>query len=487
MTIRKRLILSHISMCILPFILTFFVLVSGVCGLLLYAKSGNHIIAESSFQFSLVSNSVKNILLHNVRREKPFDSYGWILDMMDPVHTFVLLESNGKSLYRYGNESFLRDLDNEEAEALVADLQRRSDGSYSITGPDRYMYMAHQTVRGVPYNVYILAHQPVRGSDAAIEHAIRYTAWFVLGSLGLFIIFVSRFLSRFIIGSIARPLQALQKGAEEIRKGNLDITLDDTKADEFTPVMKAFNTMSEKLSLSLAEREADEKSRKELIASISHDIRTPLTSIKAYVEGLQDHVADTPEKQERYLQVIRKKTDVLDSMVEQLFLMAKLDLGEKAVPLERLSLTAVLKDTAEENRLAWEKGGAVLTVETEGELPVRGSRLLLMRITENLVSNSIKYKTEETVHIRIRAEAERGQAVLTVTDDGPGVPAEALGRLQEAFYRTDKARSRTENGSGLGLSIVSRGVSLMKGTVTFDHHEPHGLTVRIVIPLEEVK
>lgn len=108
-----------------------------------------------------------------------------------------------------------------------------------------------------------------------------------------------------------------------------------------------------------------------------------------------------------------------------------------------------------------------------------------MRILENLVSNSIRYKTAEKVNIRIRAVQERGRAVLTVTDDGPGVPEKALQRLQDIFYRTDRARSRTDSGSGLGLTIVSRSTDLMKGHISFANCSPHGLTVRIEFPLEE--
>lgn len=485
MTIRKRLIFSHLAMFILPVLLTVFVILSSLCGLILYARSGNHVMAESGFQFNIISNAVRGILMDNVRNQRDWGAYDWIIQITDPVQTFILVESEGKTLYRYGNESFRQDLSNVREKVFLRGTQGRSDGMYSMTGSGKYLYIYRQTVRDIPYTISVAARQPVQRSDASIERAVRRTVWFIVISTVIFTILISRFLSRRIIGSITRPLEELRRGAEEIRKGNLSVSLKEQEEDEFTPAIRAFNVMTEKLARSLAEREADEESRKELIASISHDIRTPLTSIKAYVEGLMDHVANTPEKQEHYLQVIRKKADVLDLMVGQLFLLTRLDLGEKAVPLERISLGAVLQETVEENRLSWEKDGAALSAEIEGELPIHGNRLLLMRILENLVVNSIRYKTEETVKIRIRAVQERGRAVLTVTDNGPGVPENALQRLQDIFYRTDRARCRTDNGSGLGLTIVSRSVTLMKGSISFANGSPHGLAVRIEFPLEE--
>lgn len=270
-----------------------------------------------------------------------------------------------------------------------------------------------------------------------------------------------------------------------MRQGNLSVHLDYDRNDEFTPAIDTFNVMAWRLKQSLEEKEQDEERRKELIASISHDIRTPLTSIKAYVEGLLDHVASTPAMQERYLQVIRRKADVLERLVEQLLLLTKMDIGEKALPTESLDLSRLVDQFVEENRLNWGKNGADFTIDAEEPVKVEGNLLLLERVVENLVSNSIRYKTKERVHIHIRVSRAGGKALLTLADDGPGVPKEALGRLEEAFFRTDKARSRTDKGSGLGLFIVARAVHLMKGNLTFSNQAPHGLKVDITLPLED--
>ena len=243
--------------------------------------------------------------------------------------------------------------------------------------------------------------------------------------------------------------------------------------------------MSKELKKMLLQKEKDEENRKELIASISHDIRTPLTSINAYVEGLLDNVANTPEKQEKYLRIIHKETGVLDRLVEQLFLLSKMDLGDRAVDLRKLDLGQEIQNVIDSDRIAWEQGGAVFHIDIKNNVIIKGNALLTARILENLVSNSIKYKMNDTADIEIGVTEKEGHAVLEISDNGPGVSEESLERLTEAFYRTDKARSKTENGSGLGLAIVARAVSLMEGTIRIHNRKPSGLVVTIEFPLIE--
>lgn len=486
MTIRKSLILSHIVVCILPFLMTFFVLASAFAGLLLYASGGNHVIAESGFQFNVISQVIRASVFHSLRHGDSVSRYAWVMEITDPVATYVALEKDGAVLYSYGNEKYGKEDVKDLQEAGIQERLDRREGNstYSMTDGNEYRFLDKEIIRNETYHLYIMAHHPQFRNDTAIEKAVRGVSRFILAALLIFIVGTSYFLSRFIIGRILSPLKELERGAEEIRKGNLSVHLEHHRKDEFSPAVEAFNVMSWKLKRSLEEREEDEEKRKELIASISHDIRTPLTSIKAYVEGLLDHVASTPAMQEHYLQVIRKKADVLDRLVEQLLLLTKMDIGEKALPTESLDLGELVGQFIEENRLNWQKNGAAFDVRAEESVRIQGSLLLLERVVENLVSNSIRYKTEKQVHIGIDVLSEKGKAVLRIADDGPGVPEESLGRLQEAFYRTDKARSRTDRGSGLGLSIVARAVHLMKGTVRFQNRKPHGLEVEITLPLE---
>ncbi len=484
MTIKRSLVLFHIAACILPFLMTFFVILSSFGGLYLYAKSGNHVMAESGFQFNVVSKVVRTAVFHNLKHGEPITDDHWVMDILDPVQTYVVLYEDGKLIYQYGNDGMQVEVEDLRQKKVQEELDRSPTGGvYSRVRMGNYDFLERNDLNGHRYHLYVMAHQPVERSDAAIEVAFRNSNRFIVISLVGFILLVSYMLSKFIIGRILKPLKELKRGAEAVQDGDLTVQLKHAGNDEFTPALDAFNLMTRKLQESLQARERDEERRKEFIVSISHDIRTPLTSIKAYVEGLLDHVANTPEKQERYLHVIQKKADVLERLVEQLLLLTKMDLGEKALPLENLQLDRLTAECIDENRLAWEKRGAVFHVEMEEPVAIAGSELLLKRIVENVVGNSIKYKTEEQVHISVVLHKEGNQAVLTLADDGQGVPEEELSRLQETFYRTDKARSRTDNGSGLGLAIVRRAAAVMQGRVEIKNAEPHGLEVKVYLPM----
>ena len=486
MTIKRSLILSHVSMCILPFFMTFFVLVSSFAGLYLYAKSGNHVMAESVFQFQVMSQVVRTSIFHNIRHgENPMENH-WVLDIMDPIQSYVVLYKDGKAVMQYGNDTYQKMVDDLKRQKVQQELDEGGiNGTYSATRMGQYSFMERSVVGGHVYHLYMLSQKPVNRNDAAIEAAFHASNRFIVISLVIFIGLVSYGLSRFIVRRILAPLQELERGAYEVQQGNLSVHLSHEGKDEFTPALSAFNLMTEKLSASLREREEDEARRKELIASISHDMRTPLTAIRAYIEGLLDHVADTPEKEEHYLRVIEKKSEVLGRLIDQLLLLTKMDLGEKALPLVPLDLSRLVTDFIDENRILWEKQGADFYIDSKEVPMMAGNALLLERILENLITNSIRYKKEETVRIAVTVEAAADEIHLSIADDGSGVPEEALVRLTEAFYRTDRARSHTDKGSGLGLAIVKRAVTLMHGTLSVANRTPHGLLVQISFPKEE--
>ena len=395
MTIRKSLIVSHIVVCILPFLMTFFVLASAFGGLYLYAASGNHVIAESGFQFNVMTQILRTAVFYSLRHHESLSRYAWVMEITDPVATYVAVEREGTLLYSYGNEKKGRkDLDMLRKEGALDRLDGRDgNGIYSVTEEPDYRFAEKEIIGDRPCYLYIMAHHPEARTDSAIEKAVRAVIRFILAVLFAFILGTSYFLSRFIIGRILMPLKELERGAEEVRKENLAV---------------------------------------------------------------------------------------------QLLLLTKMDIGEKALPTESLDLSRVVSQFVEENRLNWGRNGADFHIEAKEAVKVEGNLLLLERVVENLVSNSIRYKTEERVHIDIEVKKKDGRAFLSLSDDGPGVPEEALGRLKEAFFRTDKARSRTDKGSGLGLSIVARAVHLMKGRVAFSSRRPHGLKVDIVLPLEDI-
>lgn len=488
MTIRRRLLISHVTMFIVPIMMTAIVFLSAFAGLLVFIRSGNHVYIESGDQFSHASEILYYAVFHGKKTQADVDDtgrYDWLVQVLNPEQNYVRLVKNGQTVYQYGNDRLAALLQEMPPPEDVSEAGRPDKGSYvKILGND-FSSFRKRTAEGAEYGLYFVSRQAPHGTDDRLETVGRGTLFFILIAMAGVIGLTSWFLSQFMIRRLLPPLSALRKGAEKIQQGDLDVEMRYENQDEFSPVFAAFRKMAKELAASLRQRTEEETRRKELIASISHDIRTPLTAIKAYVEGLSDGVADTEDKRRKYLGIIRKKTEELDQMVEELFLLSKLDVGAMAFPLSEIPLGEFAADLAEENRDALAKEGMCLSVRSEAGCRIAGHPQLLKRILLNLWGNSAKYKMGKTGHIHTKIEKTEGCVRLTATDDGPGVPEEALPHLFEPFYRTDKARSRTGDGSGLGLAVAARGMAQMGGTVCARLAKPHGLQVVLEWPLME--
>ena len=486
MTVKSRLLISHLIMFIVPIFMAVIVAAVMLAGALILSRGNNYLYLENISKCTRAAEISCHIFFHG-NLEHPENSAGrWLISLLSPKQNLILFTKGKDPIYTYGNKDYLAQLSRIPPDSDWEERENGRTGTYIRAEDESFYYARKMTRKDTPYYFYFISNHVYRAynpGDEAVEHLFETTMWSIGGIILLIILLTSRFLSSFMIRHIVPPLETLKQGAMEVQEGNLSIRLVHKGNDEYRPVFRAFNLMTEELSLSLTEREEEERKRKELIASISHDIRTPLTVIRAYAEGLRDGVADTEEKKEKYLSVICRRADDLDRMINQLFDLSRLDIGVKAYTEETLDLSAVLHDFIEENRNSFKEKGLILSAETAKHVPIRGSRLLLNRILMNLASNSAKYKTTGEGHLLLHLEKGNNEAVLTVTDDGPGVPEMSLRHLFEAFYRTDKARSRTEDGSGLGMTIVQKAVHLMNGTVTAENVIPHGLCVEIKIPL----
>jgi len=296
----------------------------------------------------------------------------------------------------------------------------------------------------------------------------------------------NRFLSKFVFKKIEQPLAVLSDGVRQISAGNLDHRIAYSENDEFRQVCDDFNSMAEHLKTSIEEVRKNERSRKELLTGISHDLRSPLTSIKAFVEGLQDGVAATPEAQREYLAVIRQKTDDIIGMVSQLFLYSKMDMGSYPISPERLDIGKELAGFAAASREEYRAGGLDIELaEMPGGQYIHADPLQLRSVFTNILSNSAKYKDRDRAKVAIHCQARDGLVRVLFEDDGPGVPEDALPRLFEAFYRGDPSRSSTHQGSGLGLAIAQKAIERMGGTIYAENMEEGGL--RVVVGIPELK
>jgi len=297
------------------------------------------------------------------------------------------------------------------------------------------------------------------------------------------IILTDRFLSKFVFKKIEQPLAMLSDGVHQISEGNLSYRIVYAENDEFRQVCDDFNGMAEHLQASIEEVQKNERNRKELLTGISHDLRSPLTSIKAFVEGLQDGVAATPEAQREYLAVIHQKTDDIVGMVSQLFLYSKMDMGNYPTSPERLDIGKELVDfvaaSQEEYRA---KGLRIEMAAVPADRYVYADPVQLRSVFTNILSNSAKYKNKAAATAVVRCELQGAAIRLLFEDDGPGVPGEALPKLFDAFYRSDPSRSGPYMGSGLGLAIARKAVERMGGRTYAENLAQGGLRVAVEIP-----
>ena len=300
------------------------------------------------------------------------------------------------------------------------------------------------------------------------------------------ILLTNVFLTRFVFKKILRALDTLTHGVRQIRDGNLDYRIEYGERDEFSSVCGDFNQMAKRLLDAREARERDERSRRELIAGISHDLRTPLTSIKAYVEGLEQGVAATRDARARYVDTIKNKAGDLEHIIEKLFLFSKLDTEGFPYREERVDLGAVVAEIVSGVAEEYRERGLDISVAVPGEpvfvnIDAAQTRYALINIFEN----SLKYKVKDRGRARAEVTRDGGSALLEMSDDGPGVPDDALPKLFGLFYRLDGSRSNPSGGSGLGLAIASKIVAHFGGGIEAKNAPSGGLKLEIRLPVAE--
>ncbi len=314
-----------------------------------------------------------------------------------------------------------------------------------------------------------------------VQRTELFSRYFTLAGLVGTLLIVNRILSRGVLNTIQRSLDELSTGLRHLREEDLAVRLPADREDEFAALRADFNAAAARLQQLVEQERQSEKSRQELLAGISHDLRSPLTSIRAYAEGLLDGVAQTEEARRQYLTIIRDKTRDIQGLVNKLFLFSRMDLGRNEDHPEPVSLLEELTLFSDVLTPEYAEKGLEIQLDLPQKSPCRvlADPETLRRVTGNIVENSAKYGAKT---LRIALRQEPAFVSMTFADDGPGVPPEALPHIFDAFYRADPARNEMISGSGLGLAIVSRAVRNMNGRIIAKNLPTHGLLLEIQLP-----
>lgn len=274
----------------------------------------------------------------------------------------------------------------------------------------------------------------------------------------IILVFTALSVGLWIYRSIAVPLVKLKKATKNIKEGNLDFVLEVEGNDEFSQLCQDFEEMRKRLKESTEEKILMDKENKELISNISHDLKTPITAVKGYVEGIMDGVADTPEKMDRYVRTIYNKTNEMDHLINELTFYSKIDTNRIPYTFSKLNVEDYFSDCAEELGLEMETRGIELVyanyVEKGVQVIADGEQI--RRVIHNIVSNAIKYMEKPRGIIQLRVKDVGDFIQVEIEDNGKGIATKDLPYIFDRFYRTDVSRNSSKGGSGIGLSIVKK-------------------------------
>ncbi len=302
-------------------------------------------------------------------------------------------------------------------------------------------------------------------------------------SVLLILLFTAGMLTVWIYQGIINPIHKLQLATENIKAGNLDFTVEADGKDEIGELCRNFEEMRFRLKESEEEKLAGEKENRVLISNLSHDLKTPITAIKGYVEGIMDGVADTPQKQEKYIRTIYNKANEMDTLINELTLYAKIDTNRIPYNFSRINVADYFEDCVEEVGLDLEAKNIRLNYidYADKDVLIIADPEQLRRVINNIISNSIKYLDKEQGFINIRIRDVGDFIQIEFEDNGKGIPAKDLPYIFDRFYRADASRNSSTGGSGIGLSIVKKIIEDHGGKIWVNSKEGTGTIMYFVI------
>ena len=301
----------------------------------------------------------------------------------------------------------------------------------------------------------------------------------------LILLLTAGMLMIWIYQSMVTPIKKLQIAAENIKEGNLDFSIDTVGAeqDEMNELCVTFEEMRRRLKESAEEKIAAEQENKNLVSNIAHDLKTPITAVKGYAEGIIDGVANTPEKIDKYVRTIYSKANEMDTLINELTLYSKIDTNKIPYNFAKINVEDYFADCIEEIGIDLETRGIGLAYYnyTESDVVIIADPEQIRRVINNIVGNSAKYmnKTNGFINVRIKDVGDFIQ--VEIEDNGRGIPQKDLPYIFDRFYRGDVSRNSATGGSGIGLSIVKKIIEDHGGKIWATSKEDTGTVMYFVI------
>jgi histidine kinase len=474
MSIRKRLIISHAAMIITPILVL--VVIMGLLHIVFIGTSssvfGTWGDTDMDTQMKRFTQLKKTVSLH---QEKLFEeSYlNRINEQLEKEETYLVIRKGNQLIYS-SKEVETMTLDklpsfgSEESRPVVI---RNGEDHFSVLQYDFYFQDGNEG------SIFLLNHAPSFVTYARVFFPI------LILSLILILFITNAALSYFMSKKILRPVNQLSWASDKISRGDFDFTIKPKGNDELNRLLRTFDHMRLQLKESIELRDQYERNRRELVANISHDLKTPITSIMGYVEGIQDGVANTPEKQKQYLDTIHLKTNYINQLIEELALFSKLDVNRETFHFEKVNIAAFIEDYQREIEDDMAEKGINLNLNGNTTSDVLIDRNKMIRVIQNIIYNSVKYIEKKPGEISVSLTDKEKMVEVCISDNGTGVPDEDLKNIFTRFYRVDASRS--SDGSGLGLAIASQIIHAHKGNIWAENRNSGGL--RVCFTLQKVE
>lgn len=318
----------------------------------------------------------------------------------------------------------------------------------------------------------------VTSSNVGIYYFI---AWAFL--TGMLVLITCLALSTNLARTVLAPINRLKTAAENIAEGELNFdVLTSEDAKELAELCDSIEKIRKRLKENAVREVEQREERNMLIANLSHDMRTPVTTIKGYIEGITDGIADTPEKQQKYLDTIYSKALVLERLLDGMTEYSELELGRMQYAFEFVDMTAYLQKLAEEYRTEIETRELSFNCSlADTEMIVLADKNKLKRVLDNLIGNAVKY-SKEGGSVTLTQESDKRGVMITVSDTGTGIKKEDLSRVFDGFYRGDSARTNIK-GNGLGLAIAKQIIENHHGKIWVKSEKDEGTQIFVYLPL----
>lgn len=483
MKFKTRLAVTFVTIILLPLVLT----ATAFMGIGFYIMNQRQNYGLDSWDYLSLSESMESI---HTETEEIYD---------------ILLLQEKEDVSKFEDVAYLRNFETEKLSKQSYLLVRKGENIYYTGNPEGGQKILKELPKfggkqDEEESTYYYGEMEklVKGIDFYFEDGTPGTVFLItrvtnlisrdflkdmIIAIVVILVFTSAMLTRWIHKGVFLPIKELNVAMCKIKDGNFDYRLNADGNGEIGELYRNYEDMRLRLKESTEEQERQEKQSRELISNISHDLKTPITAVKGYVEGIMDGVADTPEKMEKYIKTIYNKANDMDKLINELTIYSGIDNNRIPYNFHRINVADYFGDCVEEVGLDLESRNIELNYSNlvSSDTVIIADPEQMKKVINNIISNSVKYMDKPKGVIDIHILDEVDSVRIEIEDNGKGISTKDLPNIFERFYRTDASRNSAQGGSGIGLSIVKKIIEDHGGYIWATSKEGEGTCIHFVI------